>query len=181
MPARRRRICSPGGCDATIPVLVDGLLACGSPDAIAAAVTRGSAVHVLVHMPLALDPSLRIETAASRDAREGATPPVRRPCPDHQRVGPSGRGPAGGADPQRSSRRVVFWRSSRSSPPGGTTWRCRSAGVRTIGSLITTAHLVPYVAVRGQLSPVDGAIELIDIDIDLHGLDPAADDNCQRA
>ena len=39
--------------------------------------------------------------------------------------------------------------------------------------LITTMHLVPYVAVRGQLSPVDGAIELIDIDIDLHGLDPA--------
>jgi hypothetical protein len=44
--------------------------------------------------------------------------------------------------------------------------------------LITTTHLVPYVAVRGQLSPVDGAIELIDIDIDLHGLDPAPDDNC---
>jgi hypothetical protein len=42
--------------------------------------------------------------------------------------------------------------------------------------LIATTHLVPYVAVRGQLSPVDGAIELIDIDIDLHGLDPAPDD-----
>lgn len=35
--------------------------------------------------------------------------------------------------------------------------------------LITTTHLVPYVSVYGQLSPVDGGIELIDIDIDLAG------------
>lgn len=35
--------------------------------------------------------------------------------------------------------------------------------------LITTTHLVPYVSVYGQLSPVDGAVELIDIDIDLAG------------
>jgi hypothetical protein len=33
--------------------------------------------------------------------------------------------------------------------------------------LITTSRLVPFVSVRGQLSPVDGAVELIDIDIDL--------------
>jgi hypothetical protein len=41
--------------------------------------------------------------------------------------------------------------------------------------LITTTHLVPYVAVYGQLSPVDGAIELIDIDIDLGGPWPDTD------
>lgn len=35
--------------------------------------------------------------------------------------------------------------------------------------LITTGHLVPYVSVYGQLSPVDGGIELVDIDIDLGG------------
>ncbi len=35
--------------------------------------------------------------------------------------------------------------------------------------LITTTHLVPYVSVYGQLSPVDGAVELVDIDIDLGG------------
>jgi hypothetical protein len=43
--------------------------------------------------------------------------------------------------------------------------------------LITTTHLVPYVAVRGQLSPVDGAIELFDIDIDLQGADPTPGDD----
>jgi len=31
--------------------------------------------------------------------------------------------------------------------------------------LITTTHLVPYVAVYAQLFPVDGAVELIDIDL----------------
>ena len=54
------------------PVLVDGLLACGSPGAMASAVARGAAVHVLVHMPLGLDPGLGIGTAAGRDARERA-------------------------------------------------------------------------------------------------------------
>jgi hypothetical protein len=33
--------------------------------------------------------------------------------------------------------------------------------------LITTSRLVPFVSVYGQLSPVDGAVELVDIDIDL--------------
>ena len=42
--------------------------------------------------------------------------------------------------------------------------------------LILTGRLVPYAVVRGQLSPVDGAVELIDIEIDLIGL-PSADDN----
>ena len=41
--------------------------------------------------------------------------------------------------------------------------------------LITTTHLVPYVSVYGQLSPVDGAIELIDIDLDLGGPWPDPD------
>jgi hypothetical protein len=35
--------------------------------------------------------------------------------------------------------------------------------------LITATRLVYAVRVRGQLSPVDGAIELTDIVIDLHG------------
>jgi hypothetical protein len=37
--------------------------------------------------------------------------------------------------------------------------------------LITTTRLVYAVRVRGQLSPVDGAIELTDIVLDLHGPD----------
>jgi hypothetical protein len=41
--------------------------------------------------------------------------------------------------------------------------------------LITTTHLVPYVSVYAQLSPVDGAVELIDIDIDLGGPWPDPD------
>jgi hypothetical protein len=44
-------------------------------------------------------------------------------------------------------------------------------------SLVLTTHLARYVAVRGQLSPVDGAIELIDIAIDLEGLDPGSDED----
>jgi hypothetical protein len=45
--------------------------------------------------------------------------------------------------------------------------------------LIVTTHLVYAVAVRGQLSPVDGAVELIDIAIDLgdHDTDPDLDDD----
>lgn len=35
--------------------------------------------------------------------------------------------------------------------------------------LILTGHLVHAAAVRGQLSPLDGAVELIDIAIDLSG------------
>jgi glycosyltransferase involved in cell wall biosynthesis len=38
------------------PVLVDGLVACGAPGAVARAVAGGCRVHVLVHMPLALEP-----------------------------------------------------------------------------------------------------------------------------
>ena len=37
--------------------------------------------------------------------------------------------------------------------------------------LITTTRLVCAVRVRGQLSPVDAAIELTDIVLDLHGPD----------
>jgi hypothetical protein len=36
--------------------------------------------------------------------------------------------------------------------------------------LILTTRLAPHVVVRGQLSPVDAAVELIDIEIDLIGL-----------
>jgi glycosyltransferase involved in cell wall biosynthesis len=46
--------------------LVDGLLACPSPDAMA-----GSSAAVLVHMPLAWDPTLSPERAAELDALEG--------------------------------------------------------------------------------------------------------------
>jgi hypothetical protein len=40
------------------------------------------------------------------------------------------------------------------------------------GTGVLATRLARYVAVRGQLSPVDGTIELIDIAIDLEGLDP---------
>ena len=43
--------------------------------------------------------------------------------------------------------------------------------------LILTTRLVPYVVVRGQLSPRDGAIELYNIEIDLHGLDAPPNDD----
>jgi glycosyltransferase involved in cell wall biosynthesis len=55
------------------PVLVDGLLACGAPEQVGAAVAAGGRVHVLVHMPLALDVGLPGEVAARRDALERAT------------------------------------------------------------------------------------------------------------
>jgi hypothetical protein len=42
--------------------------------------------------------------------------------------------------------------------------------------MILKVRLVPYVLVRGQISPVDGAVELIDIEIDLAGLPPADTD-----
>ncbi|HYY12007.1 MAG TPA: hypothetical protein VE781_13800 [Kineosporiaceae bacterium] len=41
--------------------------------------------------------------------------------------------------------------------------------------LILTMRLVPFVVVRGQLSPLDGAVELIDIEVDLVGLSPEPD------
>jgi hypothetical protein len=41
--------------------------------------------------------------------------------------------------------------------------------------LIVTGHLVYAVSVWGQQSPVDGAVELIDIAVDLGGLAPLAD------
>jgi hypothetical protein len=48
--------------------------------------------------------------------------------------------------------------------------------------LITQGRLVAFTAVRGQLSPTDGAVELIDIALDLsgpdHGTDP--DDDPER-
>ena len=43
--------------------------------------------------------------------------------------------------------------------------------------LITTTRLVYAVRVRGQLSPVDGAIELTDIVLDLRGPDPDSMDD----
>jgi hypothetical protein len=51
------------------------------------------------------------------------------------------------------------------------------AGRSDYRDLILTTRLVPYVAIRGQLSPVDGAIELIDIDVDLQGLQDPQDDD----
>ena len=41
--------------------------------------------------------------------------------------------------------------------------------------LIVTTRLVFAVSVRGQLSPVDGAIELVDITLDLRGSEPYPD------
>jgi hypothetical protein len=45
----------------------------------------------------------------------------------------------------------------------------RIAGRPDYRDLITAGRLVYAVRVRGQLSPVDGAIELTDVVIDLHG------------
>lgn len=52
------------------PVLVDGLVACGAPGAVAGAVAGGTPVHVLVHMPLALDAGLSRAAAARLAALE---------------------------------------------------------------------------------------------------------------
>jgi glycosyltransferase involved in cell wall biosynthesis len=52
------------------PVLVDGLLACSAPAAVRAAVGSGVRVHVLVHLPLALETGLSVEAAAAREALE---------------------------------------------------------------------------------------------------------------
>jgi Glycosyl transferases group 1 len=52
------------------PVLVDGLLACGAPEAVATAVAAGSRVHVLVHLPLALESGLDPATVAQRNTLE---------------------------------------------------------------------------------------------------------------
>jgi hypothetical protein len=43
--------------------------------------------------------------------------------------------------------------------------------------LILRSRLVYAVAVRGQLSPIDGAVELVDIAIDLHGPEPLDPDD----
>lgn len=51
-------------------VLVDGLLACGAPDAVADAVAGGHRVHVLLHLPLALETGLDPGTARRLDALE---------------------------------------------------------------------------------------------------------------
>lgn len=65
-----------GGADAGAPgrsprpVLVDGLLACGVPEAVEAAVAGGTPVHVLVHMPLGARTDLTPGHAAELDARE---------------------------------------------------------------------------------------------------------------
>jgi glycosyltransferase involved in cell wall biosynthesis len=55
---------------ASDPVLVDGLLACGAPDPVVAAVASGARVHVLVHLPLALETGLSSGAAAELEALE---------------------------------------------------------------------------------------------------------------
>jgi glycosyltransferase involved in cell wall biosynthesis len=52
------------------PVLVDGLVACGAPHAVSSAAGAGSKVHVLVHLPLALETGLNPRTAATLAALE---------------------------------------------------------------------------------------------------------------
>jgi len=55
------------------PVLADGLVACGAPDAVAAAVHGGTPVHVLVHLPLALETGLDAAGREALDALERAS------------------------------------------------------------------------------------------------------------
>lgn len=52
------------------PVLVDGLLACGAPGPVAAAVAAGARVFILVHLPLALETGLSPEAATQLQALE---------------------------------------------------------------------------------------------------------------
>ncbi len=56
---------------ADVPVLVDGLLGCAAPDEIGAATGADVAVHLLVHMPLGLDPGLTPDVAENRNCLEG--------------------------------------------------------------------------------------------------------------
>lgn len=54
-------------------VLIDGLIAAGCPDVVEKAAADGAGVRVLVHMPLALDPTLDTATAAVLDDSERRT------------------------------------------------------------------------------------------------------------
>jgi glycosyltransferase involved in cell wall biosynthesis len=54
------------------PVVVDGLLACGAPEAVTTAVGAGARVHVLVHLPLALETGLDAAARTALDALERA-------------------------------------------------------------------------------------------------------------
>jgi glycosyltransferase involved in cell wall biosynthesis len=77
-PADRRalaRVLRPaagaGGADERADVVVDGLVAAAAPDEVAGAVAAGVRVHVLVHLPLALEGGLADAEAARRGAGEG--------------------------------------------------------------------------------------------------------------
>jgi hypothetical protein len=47
-------------------------------------------------------------------------------------------------------------------------------------AIVVTGHLVYAVSVWGQLSPIDGAVELIDVAIDLRGPEPVTDPGGER-
>lgn len=53
-----------------VPVLVDGLLAGGAPEAVVSAIEAGVRLHVLVHLPLALETGLSVQDAAELEALE---------------------------------------------------------------------------------------------------------------
>ncbi|MEJ5913745.1 glycosyltransferase family 4 protein [Pseudokineococcus sp. 1T1Z-3] len=55
------------------PVLVDGLVGAGAPDAVEAAVAAGAVVHLLQHLPLHLETGLAPERAAHLAALEART------------------------------------------------------------------------------------------------------------
>ncbi len=52
------------------PVLVDGLVACGAPREVSAAVAAGCRIHILVHLPLALQTGLSAADATQRQILE---------------------------------------------------------------------------------------------------------------
>ena len=79
------------------PVLVDGLVACGAPGAVARAVAGGCRLHVLVHMPLALDrpPSAdRFNDVLRAAGRALARRPLRR-CLSETRSSSRAHSPSG--------------------------------------------------------------------------------------
>ncbi|MGK7224115.1 glycosyltransferase family 4 protein [Kocuria flava] len=70
--ARRRLRAALGAPVPGRAVLLDGLVGCAAPEAVADAVAAGVPVHVLVHLPLALETGLDPQLAAALDRQEAA-------------------------------------------------------------------------------------------------------------
>jgi hypothetical protein len=85
-------------------VLLDGLVACGVPEAVVPQAGRVRLV-VIVHLPLAAEAGLPADVAAELDARERATLQGRRRDRGHQRGGGAGSSPRRCSSRSRAARR----------------------------------------------------------------------------